>query len=239
MEPLTFRKGLKDGLPIALGYISVAFAFGTLAVTKGFPAWLPITISLSCFTGTGQFAGIDLIYSHALYLEIACTILIINLRYMLMSLAISQKLSPQIHLGQRFILAFGVTDEIYATAIQQKTVLTFSYLIGLILCSFSGWVGGTILGAVAGNIFPDSLQNALGIVLYAMFIAIIIPPARDSGAVTKIIFLSVGLSCLFFYIPFLSTLSSGWVIIICGVVAAGAGALLFPVSEQEESKDGV
>ena len=234
MDKLTFRKGLKDGVPIALGYISVSFAFGTLAIAKGFPLWAPILISLSNFTGTGQFAGVDLIYRMAGFFEIACTVLVINLRYMLMSLSLSQKLSSEITLGQRLVISFGNTDEIYAVSMKQQAVLNYKYLLGLILCAFSGWVGGTALGACAGSFFPESVLGALGIALHAMFIAIIVPPARDSSPVLKIIILSICISCIFRYVPFLSGISDGWVIIICGIVTSALGAYLFPIREREE-----
>lgn len=176
---LTFSRGLRDGLPIALGYISVAFAFGILAVEKGLPAWSPILISVTNFTGTGQFAGIDLIAAMASFAEIAFTLLIINLRYLLMSLSLSQRLEPGIGLGKRMAIAFGITDEIFAVAIQKESLLGGKYLAGLILSSYSGWVGGTVLGALASSLLPASLLSALGIALYAMFIAIIIPPGPE------------------------------------------------------------
>ena len=136
MNQLTFSKGFKDGIPIALGYISVAFAFGMLAVSKNMPAWSPILISITNFTGTGQFVGMDLIVLGATCAEIACTLFIINIRYMLMSLSLSQKLSSEITLPQRLFIAFGNTDEIYAISMQQNGLLNFRYMFGIIICSF-------------------------------------------------------------------------------------------------------
>lgn len=233
---LTFSRGLRDGLPIALGYISVAFAFGILAVEKGLPAWSPILISVTNFTGTGQFAGIDLIAAMASFAEIAFTLIIINLRYLLMSLSLSQRLEPGMGLGKRMAIAFGITDEIFAVAIQKESLLGGKYLAGLILSSYSGWVGGTVLGALASSLLPASLLSALGIALYAMFIAIIIPPARSSRPVALVILIAVCLSCLFRYVPFLSGLSSGWVIIISGLVSALIGTFLFPMQEDKEEE---
>lgn len=237
LNKLTFAKGAKDGIPIALGYLSVAFAFGMLGVSKGFPLWSPIFISLTNFTGTGQFAGLDLIAVSAGYFEIACTLLVINLRYSLMSLSLSQKLDENVSLWQRLIIAFGNTDEIFAVSIRQTGLLNFRYMLGLILCSFSGWVGGTILGAVASSVLPQALLSALGIALYAMFIAIIIPPARESSAVAKVVLISAGMACIFHFVPVISELSSGWVIIICGVTSSVLGALLFPIGKEESSSD--
>ena len=230
---LTFSKGFRDGIPIALGYLSVAFAFGMLAIEKGFPFWSPVLISFTSFTGTGQFAGIDLIASGAGFIEILCTLFIINARYTLMSLSLSQKLSSKITLWQRLIIAFGNTDEIYAVSMQQNCLLNFRYLTGLIICSYSGWILGTILGAFASNLLPAMIISALGIALYAMFIAIIIPPAKEFPPIAKIILLSVLMSCLFRYVPMLNKVGSGWVIIICGVVSSAIGALLYPVKAVE------
>lgn len=234
---LTFARGARDGLPIALGYLSVSFAFGILAVEKGLPVWSPILISLTNFTGTGQFAGADLISAGAGLLEIAFTLLIINLRYLLMSLSLSQRLSPKVGLLGRLAISFGVTDENFAVAIAQESPLNGRYLAGLILASFSGWLLGTVIGALAGAFLPQSLLSALGIALYAMFIAIIIPPCRENRAVLIVVGVAVVLSCLFAYLPFLSALGSGWAIIICGVVSALIGALLFPAADELDAAD--
>ncbi|MGN0605446.1 MAG: AzlC family ABC transporter permease [Oscillospiraceae bacterium] len=231
---LTFRKGFKDGLPILMGYFSVSFAFGMLAVSKNFSIWVPVLISFSNFTGTGQFAGLDLMYAGAACVEVAFTVLIINLRYSLMSLSLSQKLHDNVTLAQRFAIAFGNTDEIYAVAMKQESYLNARYMAGLILSSYIGWTGGTIIGAVASSIVPESVLGALGIALYAMFIAIIIPPARENSAIAKIILIAVAMSCMFRYIPILSGVSSGWVIIICGVVSSVIGAVLFPIKEDNK-----
>lgn len=234
---LTFLKGMRDGIPIMLGYLSVSFAFGIVAIEKGLPLWAPIVISLTNLTGTGQFVGVDLICANAALPEIAFTLFIINLRYSLMSLSLSQKLSSKVTLWQRLVIAFGNTDEIFAVSMQQPCLLNFRYLIGLILISVLGWNGGTILGAVANHLLPMAIRNALGIALYAMFIAIIIPPARDSSPILKIVLLATAMSCLFTFVPGLSSLGSGWIIIICGVTASALGAWLYPIPEKEEESD--
>lgn len=225
---LTFYDGLKDGLPIALGYISVSFAFGILAVEKGLPLWSPILISLSNFTGTGQFVGVGLIASGAAILEIAFTIFIINIRYFLMSLSLSQKIPENISLWQRLVIAFGDTDEIFAVSMQKKEELNFKYMLGLILCSFLGWNLGTLVGTIANNALPMSIRSALGIAIYGMFIAIIIPPATKLKPVAQVIIISLIMSCIFKWFPILNRLSSGWVIIICGIVSSAIGAYLHP-----------
>jgi len=228
-----FSKGMKDGLPIALGYLSVSFAFGMISVKNGLPFWVPISISLTNYTGTGQFAGMELMAAHASLMEIVFTILIINLRYFLMSLSWSQRIAPDLSLGKRCMLAFGNTDEIFAVSMQQTGTLSFPYLMGLILTPYLGWVGGTVLGAFVSNAMPESIRVALGITLYAMFIAILVPPSRKSKRVCCVVLLSIVLSCLMHYLPGLRHLSSGWIIILCGLIAAAVGAKWFPLSEEE------
>lgn len=234
LNELTFGKGIKDGLPIAFGYLSVAFAFGMICIQKGLPAWAPVLISLTNFSGTGQFAGADLIAAGAAFAEIAFTLLIINMRYLLMSLSLSQRLSPKISIMGRLVIAFGNTDEIFVVAMQQGRELKFTYMMGLIISSYSGWVAGTALGVFASSFLPQTVRSALGIALYAMFVAIIIPAAKESKAVMRVAAISVVISCMFFFVPVLNLLSKGWVIIICGIVSSAVGAVLFPIKEEEE-----
>lgn len=228
---MKFTNGLKDGLPIALGYISVAFAYAISAINAGFPFWFPILVSVTNFTGTGQFAGTNLIAAGAGILELITTMLVINIRYTLMSVSLSQKMGGGFPLWQRALLSFGVTDENYAVAIRSPKKLTFGYLTGLMCCSFCGWVGGTALGAALGDVLPRSLMSALGIALFAMFVAIIIPAARDDKKVLLLVAMSTAASCLFYFTPVLNRLSDGWVIIICSVVCTAIVAFLFPKKE--------
>ena len=180
MDALTFRKGLRDAVPIALGYFSVSAAFGMICVNNKLPLWAAPIISLTNFTGTGQFVGSSLIASGALIIEIILTLLVINARYFLMSISLSQRLSSKITLLGRLAIAFGNTDEIFAVAMQQNRILNIRYMFGLIVCSFSGWLGGTIAGTLVGSIMPIDLVSAMGIAIYAMFIAIIVPPLKKS-----------------------------------------------------------
>lgn len=228
---LTFKKGLKDGLPIAIGYLSVSFAFGILAVNSGLPIWAPIVTSLTNFTGTGQFVGTTLIAASASIAEIAFTLLIINARYVLMSISLSQRLE-KVSIWKKLIIAFGNTDEIFAVAVSKYCDLSFKYMAGLILCSFSGWVGGTVLGALCGSIVPQSILSAMGIALYAMFIAIIIPPAKKSRAVLLVVALGALISVAIYYIPFINQLNSSWRIIIAGVLSTLIGTFIMPLKDE-------
>ncbi len=228
---LTFKDGIKKGLPIGLGYIPVSFTFGLTAVKFGIPVLLAIFTSLSNLSSAGQFAGTNLIIAGATYLEIALTTLVVNMRYMLMSLALSQKLESGIPLRKRLLFGFGITDEVFAVASMETLPITSSYMFGLIILPILGWTIGTALGACTSEILPPMLQNAFGIALYTMFIAIIIPPAKKSKSVLLVIGLSVALTCLFYYVPFFSFISDGFKIIIATLVSSSIAAWLFPIKD--------
>ena len=226
-----FTYGLKRGLPIALGYVPVSFTFGLMAVSGGIPVWMAVFISLSNLTSAGQFAGTNLIINGAGFLEITLTTFIINIRYLLMSLSMTQRLDQKMNLPKRLLIGYGVTDEIFTFASMEQGTLTFPYLTGLILGPVLGWTSGTALGAVICSTLPESLSSAMGIALYGMFIAIILPAARKSKPVIIIIAISVVVVCILKYIPLFNFISSGFRIIIATIIGAGIGALLFPVEE--------
>ncbi len=232
---MRFKYGCRDGIPIMLGYLTVSFTFGVGCVAKGFAWWMPLLCSFTNFTGTGQFAGMDLIAAGGSVAELVAAMLVINARYALMGISLSQKLEPGTGLGQRLLIAFGLTDENYAVSMRQPRDVSFSYFMGVSLTAFVGWVSGTLLGALAGNILPESLLSAFGIALYAMFIAIVVPPCRTSKAVLTVVLTAIALSCLFYYVPGLNKLSSGWSIIICGIASAFVGAVFFPVRQDGEN----
>lgn len=230
---LTFLKGLKDGVPIGLGYLSVAFTFGMMAVTGGLPVGTAVLISMSNVTSAGQFAGLSLILSGTTVIEMALTQLVINLRYALMSLSLSQKLDKTFTVLDRLIVSFVNTDEVFAVASSQEGEVGRRYLYGLILAPYFGWALGTLLGAAAGQLLPSMLQSALGIAIYGMFIAIIIPPAKRYQPVAKVIVFSVILSCVLRWTPVLNKISTGFAIIICTLLASVYGALKHPIKEAE------
>lgn len=222
-----FKKGIKSGLPIGIGYIPVSFTFGFLAVSGGLPIWVAVVISLTNLTSAGQFAGTNLIFAGAGYLEVALTTFVINIRYMLMSLSLSQKLERKTGTLARLALAFGITDETFVVGSLKPGTLTAPFMLGLILMPIAGWNLGTLMGGCISTLLPQALQNAMGIALYAMFIALIIPAAKASVHVLCIICIAVAVQCGLNYIPVFSFLSDGFRVIISTVAAAGLGAWLF------------
>lgn len=230
-----FIKGLSHGIPIALGYFSVSFGFGIMAVKSGIPAIQAILISLTNLTSAGQAAGVGIIAAGGTFVEMAITQFVINLRYSLMGLSLSQKLSDKFTTPHRLIASFGITDEIFAVASSQKDKLVPTYMYGLISISAFGWVSGTAAGAIAGLGLPSFLTAAMGILLYGMFIAIIIPAARSSRKDLIVICLAAAFSAIFKYL--LPQVSFGFAIILSAVAAAVIGALLFPIEISEKEED--
>ncbi|MFI3212013.1 MAG: AzlC family ABC transporter permease [Eubacteriales bacterium] len=228
------RKGLQDGIPIGLGYLSVSFTFGIISVSYGLTWWQTLLISMTNMTSAGQFAGVSIMASMGTYVEMALTQFIINLRYSLMSVSLSQKVNHNFKGIYRWLLGFGITDEVFAVAIGQKGKIGKSYVLGLIITPYIGWTMGTLLGAIFGNILPEMVSSALGIALYGMFIAIMVPPAKENKSIAIVILIAVFMSCCFQWIPVLKKVSVGFVVIICGVVASIIGAILYPIAGEEQ-----
>lgn len=225
-----FKKGAVLSLPVALGYIPVSFSFGMLAVAGGIEPLWAVIISMTNVTSAGQFAGIGIISAMGSLTEMAVTTFVINLRYMLMSLALTQKIQ-NMPLGKRLITAFGITDEIFAVASTTTHKLTFSFMAGLISVPYLGWALGTALGAFINNLLPQILANAMGITLYAMFIAIIIPAAKRDRNIIFVLAVAILISCLLYFL--VPVISSGWTVIIAAVAASALGACLFPRRDGE------
>ena len=231
---LKFKHGVKDGLPIGLGYFSVSIAFGVKASLLQIPIWITILISMTNLTSAGQLSGIEIIAGAGTIIEIILTQLVINSRYFLMSLSLTQKIDSSFNVGKKLFCSTFITDEIYAVASSRPQKINTKYICGLALLPYIGWTLGTILGAVLGNVMPSFITSALGIGLYAMFIAIIIPPAKKELGILFAVIISAGISCAFYYLPFLKVISSGFRAIICAVVTALIVAYFFPIKEVEE-----
>ena len=214
---MDFNKGIKDGIPIALGYFSVSIAFGIMAVEAGCTWFEAVLISLTNLTSAGQFAGVTVITHMGSFIEMALMQFVVNSRYGLMGIALSQKVNSRFKGIWRIILGFAITDEIFAVAIGQDSQ-----------------TGGTLVGAVMGNIMPAMVTSALGLALYGMFIAVVVPKTREDKHVLIAVVIAVAISVAFRYIPVFSGISAGFAIIICAVAASAAGALLFPVKEDDQ-----
>lgn len=233
MKKNDFLKGLADGLPICFGYISVAFAFGISTVSAGLGVIEAVLISMTNVTSAGQLAAVPIIAAGGTLVEMAASQLVINLRYSLMSVSLSQKLDKGVSLLHRAVIAFVNTDEVFAVASAQKGSVSKYYMYGLILTPYLGWSLGTLLGAVAGDVLPGVVTSALGIAIYGMFVAVVVPAAKQSKATALCVVFATGLSCLFRFVPALSAVPEGFVIIICAVSASAVFALAKPVEISE------
>ncbi len=228
-EKRGFLKGITDGLPICFGYLSVAFAFGIFASESGLTWMQSLLISMTNVTSAGQLAAVPIIAGGGTLVELAVSQLVINIRYSLMSVSLSQKIDKSVSFLDRFIVSFVNTDEVFAVASGQSGSVGKRYLYGLILTPYLGWSVGTLLGAVAGNILPVSVVSALGIAIYSMFVAIIVPDIRENGATALCVAAAIALGCLIRNIPVIGKLPEGFVIMVCAVAASTIFAVLKPV----------
>lgn len=228
----SLKKGLKDGLPICIGYFSVSFAFGIFAIENGLTVMQAVIISLTNLTSAGQLAGVPIMAGGSL-VEIAVSQLVINSRYSLMSVSLAQKFSENVKFKDKFLLAHFNTDEIFAVATSQKGEIGTKYMCGLALLPIIGWTSGTLLGGVAGNILPTPVTAALGLAIYGMFTAIVVPVAKKEKATAICVLFSIAISCAFKYIPLLSKVPSGFTVIICAVAASAVFAIIAPIKAEE------
>ena len=236
---MTFRRGVTSGLAIGLGYLSVSFSFGIMAVNSGLTWWQAVLISITNLTSAGQVAGVGIMASGGSPVEMAVTQLVINLRYSLMAISLSQKTDSSMTVPARLMSSYIITDEIFGLASTEERVC-FKYLTGLGVLPVAGWTLGTFLGAIMGNVLPAFVAASLAIGIYGMFVAIVLPVCRKSKTISIICIISVVLAIIFRYVPFLyANVSSGFAIIICAVISAVIGVFITPGSElREEAEDG-
>ena len=232
-----FARGLRDGLPIGLGYMAVAFTLGIAARNAGLTAFQATLTSLLNNASAGEYAGFTVIREDAGYLQMAIMMLVANARYLLMSCALSQKISPETGLIPRMIIGFEVTDEIFGANMAVPGMLCPFYTYGVIVPSLIGWASGTCFGVVMGNVLPASLTSALSVALFGMFLAVIIPPARKSRVLSALIAASMTASFALSKIEPFASLSSGMRVIILTVALSALAAYLFPVDDQETDKE--
>ena len=230
------RMGLRDSMPIAFGYLTVSFAFGILAASYGFSVSESVIISMFNLTSAGQLAALPIISGGGGYLELAMAELLINLRYSLMSISLSQRFDKKIKAKDKLYLAYTLTDEIFAVAVGKRQILGRKYLLHLVILPYIAWSLGTCAGAIAGNLLPPILTNTLGIAMYAMFVAILVPVVKKERPILICVLASVILSCLFRFAPVLNTIPDGFVIIICALSVSVALALLFPITNEDSEE---
>ena len=230
-----FKRGLLSGIPIGLGYLSVSFSFGIIAVSYGLLWWQAVLISMTTLTSAGQLAGIGIMMQPGQYIDMLISQLTVNVRYSFMSVSLSQKTSAELKGIRRWVLGFFMTDEIFAVASNEREVST-KFFAGLTAFPYMGWTLGTLMGTLVGNVLPASVMSALCIAIYGMFVAIVVPCVRDSSKLLSIVLISIFFSSLFYYLPVLSSVSAGLSVSICAVAAAAIGAAVFPVKEDADNE---
>lgn len=231
-----FREGMRDGIPIGLGYFAVSFSLGVAAKSAGLTAFQGFIASLLNNASAGEYAGFTVIAANASYLEMMLMTLVANARYLLMSCALSQKFAPDTPLGHRLMVGYDVTDEIFGITIARPGILNPYYTYGAIVIAAPCWAGGTALGVIAGNLLPLRVVSALSVALFGMFLAVIIPPARKNRIVAVFVLISFLSSFAAAHLPYISQLSGGTRTIILTVVISAAAAALFPIREEEEAE---
>lgn len=231
---IVLRQGIRDGIPIGLGYFAVSFSLGIAARNAGLTAFQGFLASILTNASAGEYAAFTVIAADAPYSLMVLITLITNARYLLMSCALSQKFSPDTSLLHRLLVGYDVTDEIFGITIARPGILNPYYNYGAILIAAPAWACGTALGIIAGNLLPLRVVSALSVALYGMFIAIIIPPGRKNKIVAFLVLISFAASFAASVLPWISSLSDGTRTIVLTVLISGAAALLFPVKSQEE-----
>ncbi len=233
-SPYRYRQGLKEGIPVGLAYLSVSFGFGITALASGFSAIQAILISMTNLTSAGQVAGAAIFAAAGTFLELVLTQIVINARYALMGITLTQKLSSECTTGHRLLMSFGLTDEIFALAVSKPEPVGPAYFYGLMTTPYIGWALGTALGAYAGQLLPEQIRAALGILIYAMFLSIMLPVAKKSFGVLLTILFAIAFSCAFHFIPPLSAVPEGYVIILSSLLSAALVSFIRPVKEEAD-----
>ncbi|MGI6109326.1 MAG: AzlC family ABC transporter permease [Eubacteriaceae bacterium] len=230
-----FRQGMRDGIPIGLGYLAVSFSLGITAKNAGLNPFQSFLASLLCNASAGEYAGFTLIAAGATYVEMAVMTFIVNARYLLMSLAMSQRIKPGTSWIHRLVMSLDITDELFAIAISRPGYLNPNYTYGAVLVAAPFWAVGTALGCIAGELMPLRLVSAFSVALFGMFLAVIVPPARKNKVIAGLIAVCFAASWAATYLPGISSISSGTRTIILTVVISAAVAILFPKDDVEEA----
>ncbi len=229
-----FRDGMHDGIPIGLGYLAVSFSLGIAAKNAGLTPFQSFLTSLLVNASAGEYVGFTLIAAGATYMELAIMILIANARYILMSCALSQRMKEGTPWYHRLLIAFDITDELFAISIGRPGYLNPNYTYGAMLVAAPCWAVGTALGCIAGNLMPLRLVSAFSVALFGMFLSVIIPPARKNKVIAGLIVVCFAASYAATYLPGISVISNGTRTIILTVIISATAAVLFPKKEESE-----
>ena len=230
-----FVKGMRDGIPIGLGYFAVAFSLGITAKAIGLSPITCMITSVLCHASAGEYAVYTVIGDNAAYIEMAVMVLIANARYLLMSCAMSQRMEPSLSFFHRLFMGFGITDELFAISIARPGMLNPNYMYGGMLVAIPMWAMGSGLGCFSGEVLPEKIVSALSVALFGMFLAIIIPPARQDRIIMVIIMICFAASFTLYKLPLTASISGGTRIIILTTVIAAAAALIKPVADHGET----
>ena len=226
-----YVEGLKKGIPVAIAYLAVSFTFGLAARRGEYPFWFAALISATNLTSAGQFTGIELLRLGAGYLELTLAVLVINLRYALMSFSLSQQVTIRIKPMTRFAMSLFLTDEVFALASEKGGAVTPAYYFGLSTLPYIGWQLGTLAGYLSGGLFPERVVAAAGIAIYCMYIAIFLPPMKKEKGIALAALAGALISCGLYYIPYLNKIPMGFRVILAAVAATVIAAALFPRKE--------
>ncbi len=224
-----FAQGFRDAIPVSLGYLAISFTFGILTQRMNIAPLVAVVISATNLTSAGQFAGLGIIATGGALLEMALTQLVINSRYLLMSTSLSQRIPPETSLLKRAVMAMGVTDEIFGLAIAVPGRLNPYYTIGCTCCSYPGWVLGTLLGVISSQLLPEAVVSALGVALYGMLIAVIVPPAKQDPTIALLVIVTMGVNGLSSMFSIFNGITPGLKIIFFTVIITSVVAVLRPV----------
>lgn len=230
-----FRQGMRDGIPIGIGYLAVSFSLGIAARNAGLTPFQGFLTSFLVNASAGEYAGFTLIAAGGTYLEMVVMTLVVNARYLLMSCAMSQRVKPELPWYHRLLMAYDITDELFAIAISRPGYLNPNYTYGAVLTAAPGWAIGTALGCIAGNLMPLRLVSAFSVALFGMFLAVIVPPARKDHVIAGLIVICFAMSYAASCIPGIASISNGTKTIILTIAISAIAAVLFPKKEESEA----
>lgn len=233
LENNNHKMGLRDGMPIGIGYFAISFAVGVFASSLGF-SWLEaLAVSMLNFTSAGEIAALPIIAAGGSLIELALTQIVINSRYALMSISLSQRLGDSIRLRDRFLLAFFNGDEIFALVCAKESLVGKKYFYALAVLPYLGWSFGTLVGSVVGDLLPPFLVDALSVALYAMLITIITQASKTSKSTLVCVLVAIAVSCLCSYLPLLDNVPHGIVVVVISVIISAVFALVAPISQKD------